>query len=80
MVDIEPKLADQPLRHRRPDESWLDWTKERYAHTLAEIELAETDRPGWERRYGRWPGQGYLNCLYIQRDQEAAHIAAHEEV
>jgi len=62
------------MRVRRPQETWLEWACESYAHSLAEIELAEDDRQKWERLYGRWPGPEYMRCLIVGRDRMAADI------
>ena len=72
--EIVPVLSAEPMRHRRAGESWLGWAYEAYAHTLAEIEIAQDDRAQWERLYGRWPGAEYMRCLIVGRDRMAADI------
>lgn len=72
--EIAPSLAAEPMRHRRSGETWLSWACEGYAHTLAEIELAESDRKGWVRLFGWWPGPEYMRCLIAQRDRMATDI------
>jgi len=55
---------------------WLKAARARLAQT--ERELAMT-RNAWERLYGHWPGEGYAECLRIQRDRETRNIARCEQ-
>lgn len=65
--DIEPKLSAEPLRHRRDNETWLEWAVESYAHTLAELEMPIE---AWESHFGiRHPGSGYTNALKAQKSR-----------
>jgi hypothetical protein len=73
---ITPRLSADPLRHRRPDEPWIAWATELYAHTLAELGM---DRATWEAHFGeRHPGEGYLLVLRVQADQLEREIEAAE--
>ena len=79
MLLPEPKLSSDPLRHRAEGETWVAFSTEALAHTLAEIKLAEHDLPAWEALYGKWPGSGYLDCLRAGRDRLVRQLSAADE-
>ena len=72
MLDIKPKLAAEPLRHRRSGEPWLDWAIEAHANTLAELALSASE---WEATLKMsWPGENYRRMLKVQAKREERDI------
>jgi hypothetical protein len=73
-ANIKPALSAEPLRTRRQGEPWLDWARELYAHTLAELEMSPE---AWAAHFGSaHPGAGYTKVMEAQKRRLARDIEA----
>lgn len=63
------------MAERRPGEPWVNYGRRALKETQDELVLIRTDMPGWEARYGHYPGDAYTRTMEAQETRLKKDIA-----